>query len=473
MAEPAKIPPNYLPPLAKLILASLVLKLAVWSVVVTQEPGRFIYQDSHTYHNTARSLVQLGRFSISPERPEEPETYRTPGYPLFLAPSYFVFQERPAAAIASQILLSLGTLALLFFLARERFGAATGYLAALLLALDLASFTHSLLLLTETLFTFLMLALIYGALRFTKGSRTWAWALEIGLCLGLATLVRPISYYLPPALVGWILVAAWRRRLSPRRTAAAVLAFAVPVIALMGTWQLRNLRLTGSSEISQIVGVDLLFYRGAQVIALRDGISLEEARHRLGKGWYRELHPETKDFSDQELTQRWKKEGTDILVHHPALVAQVMARGVVATLAGPGEHTLMRLLGIPIPSSGPLGDLYRLRANDYLRRWVVGRPLSFAAALVLVTFLAVLYLGGTIWWWRSLRRRQVQVFDLCAWGVLVYLLLASAGPESHHRYRVPFTPIFCLYAAAGWRRQRIPSPPQIGKKEGPKEGPAS
>lgn len=440
-----------------LLLVSAVLKITVWWVVVTEDPGRFLYTDSVAYHETTRSLLQVGRFSVSADRPNVPETRRTPGYPVFLAPAYALAGERPAVGIAWQILLSLGTILLLFRLARERFSAPIGVVAAGLLTLDAASFSHSLLLLTETLFAFLMVALLVCAFRFAKGHRVIRWAGGIGLLLAVATLVRPISYYLAPAVAGWILVAAWRRHLSLRQTCATLLAFVVPVVGLLGGWQLRNHRLTGSSEISQIVGLDLLFFRGAKVISLRDGISLEEARHKLGEGWYQELHPETQDFSDEQLTRRWKEEGLAIMAQHPKEVAKMQLRGMAATLGGTGEHTVMRLLGIPIPTSGPLGDLFRLNLREYLKRWVLGRPLSFLAALVLLIFLVVLYLGGTRWWWTSLRRRRVEVFDLCAWGIAAYLVLISAGPESYHRFRVPITPILCLYAAAGLTDRRWPS----------------
>ncbi|MCH9647240.1 MAG: glycosyltransferase family 39 protein [Deltaproteobacteria bacterium] len=450
-----KLPRGGLPKcLLGLLAISAVLKVLVWGVVVTQDPARFVYTDSVAYHETTRSLLQAGRFSVSADRPNVPETRRTPGYPIFLAPAYALAGERPAAGIAWQILLSLATILLLFRLTQERFSTPVGIAAAGLLTLDAASFSHSLLLLTETLFAFLMVAMLFCALRFAKGNRGVLWAGGIGLLLAVATLVRPISYYLAPAVAGWILVAAWRRHLSPQKTCAALLAFLIPVVGLLGGWQLRNYRLTGSGDISQIVGLDLLFFRGAKVISLRDGISLEEARHQLGKGWYRELHPETRDFTEEELTERWKEEGLAILAQHPAEVAKMQLVGMAATLGGTGEHTVMRLLGIPIPSSGPLGDLFRLKPRDYLRRWVLERSMSFLVALVLLAFLAVLYWGGARWWWTSLRHRRVEVFDLCAWGVAAYLVLISAGPESYHRFRVPITPILCLYAAAGLETSR-------------------
>ncbi len=44
--------------------------------------------------------------------------------------------------------------------------------------------------------------------------------------------------------------------------------------------------------------------------------------------------------------------------------------------------------------------------------------------------------------------REITLWDLCAWGIFLYLALIAAGPEAYHRFRVPLAPILCLYAAA-------------------------
>lgn len=450
---------RFVPRLLAFLAVSLALKLVVLGVVTSSDPRLFFTNDSYSYDRSARALVEEGVFAVSPERPEVPQTERTPGYPLLLAVTYAVFGERPAAVIAVQVLLSLVTIVLVYRLAAELWNPRVAVLAALLMTLDLASFSHSLLLLTETLFTLLIGCVLFCAARFDAAfpdaalpdtTRSWRkWALLLGLCLALATLVRPITYYLVLPLGAWVaLDAGWRSR-GWRQAAASLTLFAVPCVLLIGGWQLRNWRRTGSPDFSSIAGKDLLYYRGAAVVALRDGVSLEEARRQLGEDRYRELHPETRDWSDAQLGARWKRQGLDLMSSHPWVTARIHARGLASVLLATGEHNLMRLVGIPIPPTGPLGDLLRLSPRSYLERWLLNRPLEWAVFAGALGFLALLYAGAGVWLLDNLRRRQIGLRDLCFWGIFLYLLLVPSGPQANERFRVPVTPILCLYAAAG------------------------
>jgi len=105
-------------------------------------PSGMLHPDSVGYDLDARALLRTGCFAMSPDRPHQPEIVRTPGYPLFIAMIYRVCGERPGAVIVAQILVSVGTLALLFLLTRDLFGPAVAVVAALLLALDPVSLAY-------------------------------------------------------------------------------------------------------------------------------------------------------------------------------------------------------------------------------------------------------------------------------------------------------------------------------------------
>jgi 4-amino-4-deoxy-L-arabinose transferase-like glycosyltransferase len=142
----------------------MLLKLAIWGFVAASSPDRFSRADSASYHDSARALLSHGRFAISPEEPDRPQAWRTPGYPLLLAAVYALTGERPAAAVAAQIPIGLATIAVAALIATSRWSSSrVGLLAAVLLALDLNSTGFSLLLLSETLFTLAVaLALLAG-----------------------------------------------------------------------------------------------------------------------------------------------------------------------------------------------------------------------------------------------------------------------------------------------------------------------
>ena len=132
---------------------------------------------------------------------------------------------------------------------------------------------------------------------------------------------------------------------------------------------------------------------------------------------------------------------------------------------GTGEHTAFPLLGIPVPATGPLGDLRRLDFGAWVERWLLGRPGSLLVFALAFAYLAVLYAGAG--GWLLLRAREITVWDLCAWGIFLYLALISAGPEAYHRFRVPLVPILCLYAA-GFSSRPLPRTPSSRARRPPR-----
>ena len=71
--------------LACLVGLSLVLKLSAFAAIWGVDPQRVVTGDTASYENPARALVETGWFTAGIHQGAEPETLRTPGYPLFLA----------------------------------------------------------------------------------------------------------------------------------------------------------------------------------------------------------------------------------------------------------------------------------------------------------------------------------------------------------------------------------------------------
>ena len=167
------------------------------------------------------------------------------GYPAFLRVVHAVSDEI-SLTILVQHLLGMLTGVLLYAMTR-RLGAPSwaGLVAAaaVLLSLDQIVLEHSLL--TEALFTFLIVAMAYCAvasLSTPTGSpqdlrRRVAWLAAAGALLGLSAYVRSYSVLLIPCLFVWALVAfggSWRSRLL---TAGAGTATAVAVVLVYATTQ--------------------------------------------------------------------------------------------------------------------------------------------------------------------------------------------------------------------------------------------
>jgi len=234
----------------------------------------------------------------------------------------------------------------------------------------------------------------------------------------------------------------------------------IPWFGLIGGWQLRNYLSTGSLTFSTIQSRSLLFYRAADVIARRDGIPLEEAQRRLGYQNYQALHPETRTWTATQLHQQWIREGMQVIRQYPGLFLKGQIWGMVKLLFGPGESALVVYAGSGEKDTGPEVELLKMSLREYIEKWVLGKPALFGLFVFSESYLLIVYIGVVMALWLLIDIRKQASRDyvksktckgsnLLIWGITLYLLLISAGPEAYSRFRVPVMPFFSLYGGYG------------------------
>ncbi|PID58121.1 hypothetical protein CSB45_05390 [candidate division KSB3 bacterium] len=405
--------------------------------------------DSSSYIHTAQALQKNGTCSVSVEQPERPQLLRTPGYPLFIR-IFLPCSSTYRALIIVQILLSLGTIVLAYFLALQFWPPAAALLSAGLLALDIASFVNSEQILSDTLFTFLLTGSVLIGVYALKSPHVLLITFH-SILLACATLVRPISYYLIPALL--ILFTAhwaWKRNWSRKSIFLGGSLLLLPWMLLVGGWQVRNYLVAGTGEFSTIQGVNLLFYRGAGIIALRDSISLEDAQTALGYGHYTASHPEMTDWSQGQLAAHWKHEGMGLIRHYPGLFLKSQFHGLIKMLFDPADYMFWKFLGNYSEQTGPLRDFFELSAAAYWTKWVRERSSLFLSFVLAESYLLLMYAGSLFsLCWIQRHRADWGYHHIFIWSVIIYFLLLSAGPEAYARFRIPLMPVLSVYAGHG------------------------
>ncbi|HEY2324295.1 MAG TPA: glycosyltransferase family 39 protein, partial [Thermoanaerobaculia bacterium] len=121
--------------------------------------GDFFYPDSRTYIEPAQSML-AGQGFVRANGIIE--TFRTPGYPLFL----MLFRNLTAVVVVQHLMNAALAIAIYLF-ARRRFSRGIAIAAAVLFALDPPTIHYANKVLTETLFTAGLFALIWLVLRET------------------------------------------------------------------------------------------------------------------------------------------------------------------------------------------------------------------------------------------------------------------------------------------------------------------
>ncbi len=205
--------------------------------------------DGGEWFNLGVNLATFGVIGFG----EEPLIHRPPGYPLWVAailrltidPRTHVDDEvRLRGLIALQLADSflLGLSSLLFFVwLSRRLRPASAFAAALLLGTNAYCLVMATLVHYDLLQWTLLLALILildSAFRL-QGAGAPGYFLAAGVCLGVATLVRPVTLLAPVALLP---VFVWRR--SPGRFRKPLLLFVAGMLGVIAPWTVRNLTVT-------------------------------------------------------------------------------------------------------------------------------------------------------------------------------------------------------------------------------------
>ena len=219
----------------------VILALALWLrlVYVTELPGQTIRElqplgplkgDAVSYDSIATNLLEgNGYRNTGGEVPVLP-----PVYPTFLAATYKLTAHSFTAVRIAQAVLGAATCAVVYLIGRRAFNAGTGLVAALLMAVYPWFIYYNRLLITETLFIFLLslavLAMLWAAEKPVLRNLALAGAL-----LALSNLTHSTALLLPPLFAAWLIVALGLRQ-GARPAAVFLAAF---VLALV-PWTARN-----------------------------------------------------------------------------------------------------------------------------------------------------------------------------------------------------------------------------------------
>ncbi|MFH1111209.1 MAG: glycosyltransferase family 39 protein [Planctomycetota bacterium] len=265
--------------------------------------------DCDEFYAIAENLVEHGAFSQNAEPPFKPDTWRTPGYPLFLATAMLLFGKSPATLVLVQQVLSALNVLLVFRLARGWMSDRRAALAAVLFLLEPYHLFYSLWLLSTTWLMTVVLLTWWAWLRAIGSGKVWRFALLGGLC-GFLVLTWPGAILVPVAAFGGIILAAVRR--TPRRIAGTGMAvFGAGILFISGCaaaiapWMVRNEPLAGHFALTYQGGVVLAYFKATEVALWREGLTADRyLETSLSPDRREEPHPIWESI-DKELQLRF------------------------------------------------------------------------------------------------------------------------------------------------------------------------
>ena len=175
------------------------------------------------YLDLARNLAFHHSFS---EVTGVPTASRPPLYPLLIAAFWWTSNAPVTAVILVQCIFGAASAVLVYLIARDRFDHRVAFIAAIAFSLAPMTVHYTAVILTETLFTFLILLAIF----FWGRDR----GVAAGLAFGFAGLTRSVVFPFIVCLPLLALLAPWRRN---RRLYLLIVVAALSVPAV---WTIRN-----------------------------------------------------------------------------------------------------------------------------------------------------------------------------------------------------------------------------------------
>ena len=412
----------WMPLLAGIGLLAFVLRWYYVTHAIVDSPIR---GDAIEYYSYAWNLLHHGVFSLAKPNAAQvvSDSFRDPGYPLFLAAWIGVLDEFPAwylSLLIGQAALGALTVVLLMGAARDWLPMRWIAGAGVLMAIWPHSITINGYVLSETLFGFLLALALYVLSVALRRSSTWLMAIG-GMVFGMAALTNAVAIPLAPLLA----VSLWLLNYVPKRLLATL---ALAAMLLPFCWMLRNAHVGGASSGGR-------------------------AAMNLVQGSWPEYHDSfyrNAMYGDAQARQNLENMSAEyrLVQEHPAQGLGAMARRMSAA---PGRY-IGWYLSKPVllwdwSIRVGIGDIY-VYPTPYspfydkpLLRVIVA--LCHALNPVLMLFM----LTGCIAAW--LRRRQAEPMVVVMLATTMFVTLVYALLQAEPRYSIPFRGIELLLATYG------------------------
>ncbi|HSP32834.1 MAG TPA: hypothetical protein VLU46_00800 [Thermoanaerobaculia bacterium] len=382
-----------------------VVVLASHLVYAYCSNGDYFFPDSNDYFTAARNVLNGDGFTYE----GTPETFRTPGYPMFLLP--FLALHAPAWTIVFTQHLLYALLAIAIFRWTR------SITAALVLGIDVMSIHYANKVLTETLSTVFAFVIVWIVLK----RRSTPWLVAAGLLCGTLVLIRPV------AIVYFCVVMLWLAYMrEARRT---IIAFAIAAIVLPAGWAMRNQVETGHFTISAVGAVNLLEYRASGAMAMEEPGDFKERRQAHMDELLRIVRERIREGEEDDPDN---VNSADCAPYYSALARQVLLQHPRGTILMTVRGFFVNMFDADWPALGVVSSL----PGPFIR--IVMNVWTWMLWIAAIAGLAMMW-------------RRDRAAALLIGATIFYFIFMAAGGESEGRFRIPVIPLMAVAVTSLFR----------------------
>lgn len=398
--------------------------------------------DSIGYGLLGDSLVERGIFSASSDVPLKPDTFRTIGYPGMLAIHKYIFGSYKFFPLV-QIVFVILTALFIYKIGTKIFSERVGIIASFLYVFDPTTILFALTINSDVPFAFFLILSLY-CLFFRETKSLYLASGLGGLFLGIATLVRPISMFLPILLLP-IYLYINKGNLPFKNIARGALLFLAMFFFAVTPWMIRNKIVSNSWDLSSVKDFNFFQYTMPEYISFQRGVGPDDIRREM----YEELRLKGVDQYDaadlentsilNDISHRYFKEN---MLGYPKWHAVKMVPFFLSSGMKNFFYTYNAILGYTVYETnnsnltnflmkGQIGEFFKVLKGQF----IITAEQIFWVIIFLSMFVPILD-----------KKRRIQTLLLLA--VVFYLALPTV-PVAYSRFRIPASPYMFILATAG------------------------
>ena len=183
-------------------------------------------------------------------------------------------------------------------------------------------------------------------------------------------------------------------------------------------WSYRNFKETGIKEFTYLKVQNDYLYKTAGIIAKKENRKFIDVQEEFRK--------KTINLSRQEFIKLSNNEIKNAIFNYPLQTIMVGLEGVLMTFLTPGTGQYPRMLNIKDSN-------YKLSKNLF-------NGIGFIWIIMMGLF--ALY---------GLLKIDKEILFLLFVLIFIYLILATSGPGSYSRFRIPFMPLIIVLISSGYK----------------------
>ncbi len=387
----------------------------------------------------SKNLAEHKIFSRDTEPPFLPDTWRTPGYPFFVAIFYALFGSFYPVIIVQIILLFLISV-LIFKMAEKMMDRKWAIVPALLYIVLPDTLLSTSALFTENTFVFVLVAAFY-IFFFSEFKNFYAKFLLAGFLLAISAYIRPASLYILFLFVPAYFIFYLKKSEISRRHFIAAGLLVLTFVATLAPWVIRNEIQVDTWTFASTSAYVLFRQNGAQFYQSLTGLDTVTARKEFLKmaGIPEEVVPRDTKYSAQ-----MKSFAIKFILAHPVKYAIFHFSAFIPFFTSAGSIEYSRFVNDLLPNFNPAPEPSLLQAlHPFSLPLLITVIKNHGWTLVENFWWAFVTLFMILSFWFSQNTRISRMFL----SIIFYFALIT-GPIAHARYRIPVEP-FILICACG------------------------